>query len=164
MKFFKNTKAKLDASYQDFVNSARPHALKFFQKLRLPGRIRLAIRWANKNPKKTCYSAMSVLVILFIFSLVSVFYSPQKTKIIRTEELYQLESVSNMITGITKIDEKKMEQKQIIEQLAIEALEAKETYDSLMRLPSLTHEDSIAAYECHAKLKHVAKILNYDAK
>lgn len=122
---------------QDLVS---PVVRKLSAYTRYHGRKRLANRWARHNPKKFMYSYISLAAVILIYTIVSTFLFEKKQE----KRVFSVsQTMSEVDMHQNRIRENEMLIKAEIKSFAEESILMANELDSLSKLETKTHSDSV---------------------
>lgn len=120
-------------------------------------RIDAANAWAVKHPKRTMAMTISALVCSLCLGIVVSLYTPQPSKDIVGE----IENVQPMFAGLQSIQNGKNVQIREVGQLALRGQRLKWELDSLVRIPTTTHQDSTLIIYKYRQLEMIVTNLKH---
>lgn len=133
----------------------------FVRKLSLQWKIRERIdaanAWAVKHPKRTAAMTIGALVCSLCLGIVVSLYTPQPSKDIVGE----IENVQPMFAGLQSIQNGKNVQIREVGQLALRGQRLKWELDSLVRIPTKTHQDSTLIIYKYRQLEMIVTNLKH---
>lgn len=155
----KNGKAKAHGAISDWL---KPKVSSLNKRHRIAARIRLANRWATKNPKKTAAHVVSSLLVMFVMNII-VTGARLESQEPKLSEIAQVEPIFD---GFRRIQANKETHRNRIADLTRQGNELRHDIDSLMSIPSKSHDDSIKIVTRYKQLEQVANTLKikYDDK
>lgn len=119
-----------------------PHIARFGERLRIAARVRLANRWARKNPKRVMTFYLSFAFCLLAFSILLDFL-PRETKETETLGIETIPSMSHRFQSLNSTEINNERIKREVAQFGQMGMMLYNELDSLLRLTVKTHEDSV---------------------
>lgn len=140
------------------VRLLKPRIGKIGEKLRLPGRIRLANLKAGRHPKKFAVWSIAILTGLFLSSMLM----PIPETVENVSITQGIVSLEQTTSGLEKIQRTRAYHKSLEIEMAIKGGEIKRSLDSLLNLPVKTTKDSMEIVKYYRQLKIITQNLNSD--
>lgn len=145
MGLFRNKKKKpgFFERHPSLVELCRPYYIRLHNYLRIPGRARLANRWARKHPKRlaSIYAALSVFLLSMCFIT-----SMHNLKSAKKEDTLDMQRISNLNKTFENLHEKEVNDNLIRDQLSKlgnQGLQLANELDSLLKLDVKNKSDSL---------------------
>ena len=119
-----------------------PHIARLGERFRLSARIRLANRWSQKHPKRVMTYYLTFSFCLLAFSIILDFF-PHGIKETETLGLESIPSMSHRLQSLSNTEIQNERIKHEVAQFGQMGMLLYNELDSLLKLPSKTHEDSV---------------------
>lgn len=128
----------------------------------IPNKVERLNEYANANKQQTIYLTLGILFSLFILStaLTCSRYNRQATNEEAVLPLNQIEDISSVIEGKQRIEEVKRQHANALTSLITEGKRVRQELDSLMALPTKSHQDSLEIIRKHKQLQIIVNHIN----
>lgn len=150
-KFFR---AKSQEAHSHLHTLADGLCTKLLNKLRWNGRMRLANRWASRNPRKWAVYTYCAFFLIFL----SCFIPVQEDVDRKTLGLEDVTDIRPVVNGLHHIQTLNDARNRSIVELSVTGAQLKNEYDSLMSIGDKSHDDSIRIYHVAKKLELLSQL------
>lgn len=138
----KKGREKAQAIHRTIREQLSPHLARLGERLRLRGRIRLVNIWARKHPRKLMFYYSAFAVLLLGITLLSDSFGQSE----KQEDPLSLKSIPSMSHRLQSISNMEIQNERIkreTAQFGQMGMRLFNELDSLLKLPTKTHEDSL---------------------
>lgn len=139
----------------------RPLIENFSKSWRIPGRVRLANRWALNHPKWTALSVVGILFSLTVANFITIAQEDLTQKAM-AESLTQIDDVDQVFEGLRRIQNFKESQRLDVVEMTRRGQTLKQELDSLIDIPEKSPADSAKIKRHYRELETIAKTLQYN--
>lgn len=127
---------------------------KLLNKLRWNGRVRLANRWASRNPRKWAIYTYCAFFLIFLSCFIPVNKGDDK----KTLGLEDVTDIRPVVNGLNHIQSLNDARNRSIVELSVTVAQLKNEYDSLMSIADKSHDDSLRIYHVAKKLELLSQL------
>ena len=138
----KKVRGKAQAVHRTIRELLSPLIARLGDRLRLSGRIRLANIWARKHPRTLMFNYSAFAVLLLGITLLSDSFGQSE----KQEDPLSLKSIPSMSHRLQSLSNTEIQNERIKREVAQFGQMGMRLYnelDSLLKLPTKTHEDSL---------------------
>lgn len=126
---------------------------KFCKKARIEGRAKLANRWAKKHPYKLAIFYGGFAAVLLTLNIVEYYFNSREDKSTETSSMGSLYKVTRRsFESLSMISNNRIQMETAVSELGLKGQRMLQELDSLNRLPSKTHTDSVRMYSIYTTL------------